>query len=73
MARMTSVRFAALALLVLAVPSAAPAHATTAKPAVRAAKPAAAALPWSADDYARALAEARARHVPIFVEAWAPW
>jgi thiol:disulfide interchange protein len=25
------------------------------------------------DDYARALAEARARHVPIFVDAWATW
>jgi len=28
---------------------------------------------WIADDYARALAEAKARHVPIFVDAWAPW
>jgi tetratricopeptide (TPR) repeat protein len=25
------------------------------------------------DDYDRALAEARARHVPLFVDAWAPW
>ncbi len=30
-------------------------------------------LPWVADDYAKALADARARHVPIFVELWAPW
>jgi hypothetical protein len=31
------------------------------------------AVPFLADDYAGALAAARARHVPIFVEAWAPW
>jgi hypothetical protein len=30
-------------------------------------------LPFIDDDYSRALAEARARHVPIFLEAWAPW
>ena len=30
-------------------------------------------LPFIADDYTRALAEARARKVPIFVESWAPW
>ena len=30
-------------------------------------------LPFIEDDYSRALAEARARHVPIFVETWAPW
>ena len=30
-------------------------------------------LPFIADDYPRALAEARTRKVPIFVEAWAPW
>jgi hypothetical protein len=44
-------------------------------PARPAAKPAARkpVLPFVADDYARALAEARARQVPIFVESWAPW
>jgi len=26
-----------------------------------------------ADDYTRAVAEARARRVPLFIEAWAPW
>jgi hypothetical protein len=31
------------------------------------------AVPFVADDYAHALAVARAKHVPIFVEAWAPW
>jgi hypothetical protein len=31
------------------------------------------ALPFVADDYAAALAEARAQRLPLFVEAWAPW
>jgi hypothetical protein len=31
------------------------------------------ALPFIDDDYARALVEARARKLPLFVEAWAPW
>jgi len=30
-------------------------------------------VPFIADDYARAVAEAKARGVPIFIEAWAPW
>jgi len=30
-------------------------------------------LPFIEDDYPRALALAKSRHVPIFVEAWAPW
>lgn len=41
-----------------------------------AAAPAAASsavVPFIEDDYGRALAEARARNVPMFVEAWAPW
>ncbi|HEX5135061.1 MAG TPA: hypothetical protein VFW81_06710, partial [Thermoanaerobaculia bacterium] len=29
-------------------------------------------LPW-VDDYGKAVAQARAKNVPIFVEAWAPW
>jgi hypothetical protein len=29
-------------------------------------------LPW-VDDYSKAVAEARAKNLPIFVEAWAPW
>lgn len=32
-----------------------------------------AALPFIADDYPTALAEARARKLPLFVESWAPW
>jgi len=31
------------------------------------------ALPFVSDDYAKALAEARAQKLPLFIEAWAPW
>jgi hypothetical protein len=30
-------------------------------------------VPFIADDYTKAVAEARARKVPLFIEAWAPW
>ena len=30
-------------------------------------------LPFIEDDYPRALSEARAKRLPIFVDAWAPW
>ncbi|HKR66779.1 MAG TPA: hypothetical protein VJZ00_23840 [Thermoanaerobaculia bacterium] len=30
-------------------------------------------LPFVEDNYQRAVQEARAKNVPIFVEAWAPW
>ena len=30
-------------------------------------------LPFIKDDYTKALAQARQRHVPMFVEVWAPW
>jgi hypothetical protein len=30
-------------------------------------------LPFVEDDYARALAEARALQRPLFIESWAPW
>lgn len=30
-------------------------------------------LPFIPDDYAKAVAEAKAKKVPIFVDAWAPW
>jgi len=54
-------RFAALALAGgLALVSAAPAASRS-------------VLPWVEDDYAKALSQARAKDVPIFVEAWAPW
>ncbi|HXK12812.1 MAG TPA: hypothetical protein VMT70_24475 [Vicinamibacteria bacterium] len=31
------------------------------------------ALPFVSDDYGKALAEARAQKLPLFIEAWAPW
>ncbi len=31
------------------------------------------ALTFIEDDYSKAAARAKARNVPIFVEAWAPW
>jgi len=31
------------------------------------------ALPFVSNDYPKALAEARAQRLPLFVEAWAPW
>ncbi|HVR37476.1 MAG TPA: hypothetical protein VMU84_00150 [Thermoanaerobaculia bacterium] len=30
-------------------------------------------LPFIEDDYATAVARAKAKNVPIFVETWAPW
>jgi hypothetical protein len=30
-------------------------------------------LPFIQDDYAKALAEAKARKLPLFIESWAPW
>ncbi|MEO8504958.1 MAG: hypothetical protein ABI609_13755 [Acidobacteriota bacterium] len=30
-------------------------------------------LPWIEDDYARAVAQAKALKVPLFLEASAPW
>ena len=30
-------------------------------------------LPFIHDDFSAALAQAKAKKVPIFVEAWAPW
>lgn len=45
--------------------AAAPASAGPAKPA--------SVLPFHEDDYDKAIAEAKARNLPVFVEAWAPW
>jgi len=28
---------------------------------------------WISDDWPKAAAEAKARNVPVFVDAWAPW
>ena len=30
-------------------------------------------VPFIDDDYGKALAEARAKNIPLFIEAWAPW
>jgi hypothetical protein len=30
-------------------------------------------LPFIENDYAKAVARARAKNVPLFVEVWAPW
>jgi opacity protein-like surface antigen len=38
-------------------------------PAVRAAD----AVPFIEDNYTKALAQAKSKNLPIFVEAWAPW
>ena len=40
-----------------------PGHSPGAKPA----------LPFISNDYPKALAQARAREVPLFIESWAPW
>lgn len=33
----------------------------------------ASALPFIENDYAKALARAKTKNLPIFVDAWAPW
>ncbi len=58
-------RLAPLLVLFL-TSSAAPAASTKAAPAKE-------VLPFIEDDFPKALAEARAKNVPIFIEAWAPW
>jgi hypothetical protein len=65
-------RMPILALLVLLVPAA---RASSAPPAAASpgTKVAAPVLPWIEDDYTRAVAQAKARKIPIFVESWAPW
>ena len=63
-----------LAALVLASAAlAAPARGHAAPTSAARTAHARAVLPFIADDYERALHEARARKVPIFIEAWAPW
>ena len=34
---------------------------------------AATVLPFIADDYGNAMAKAKQRNLPLFVECWAPW
>jgi thioredoxin-like negative regulator of GroEL len=74
--RMLSIVFGA-ALLCAPRPSSAAAPAASPTPAApkveRSPLLAPTSVPFIEDDYAAALAEARARKVPLFVEAWAPW
>ena len=65
-----SFRILASVALLGAAFSAAPAAAIPAKPAPAGPK---AVLPWIEDDWSKAVATAKARKVPIFVESWAPW
>lgn len=61
-------RFAAgLAALTMMTAQTLPAIAAQAKPESHA------VLPFIEDDYAKALAEAKASKKPIFVDVWAPW
>ncbi|HKE21260.1 MAG TPA: hypothetical protein VKB88_02660 [Bryobacteraceae bacterium] len=30
-------------------------------------------LPWVENSFSKAMAEAKSRNVPLFVEVWAPW
>ena len=64
-------RFASI--LVLGVLAAGPAAWARQAPGAACVASAARPLPFLSDDYARALAEARARELPLFIEAWAPW
>ena len=57
----------ALTLAAATLPAASSAVAATAGSAPRP------VLPFIGDDYPRALAEARARKLPLFIESWAPW
>lgn len=59
---------AALLAALLVPPPGAAAATKAAKPA-----PAGHVLPWIEDDLTRALTEAKARKLPVFVESWAPW
>lgn len=49
------------------------AGAPAAAPAASAPQGAKMVLPFHEDAYAGALAEARAKKLPLFIEAWAPW
>src|SRR5215203_771656 len=66
--------FRRLLLLALTVAlAAAPAAAKSASPSKAAPAAHALAVPFIADDYETALAQARERNVPIFMDAWATW
>jgi len=60
------------ALLLCGAALAAPPQAAAAK-AAKSAPAAQPAVPFVENDYAKALADAQKRNVPIFVDIWAPW
>ena len=60
-----------LTIPILALAATAPPRAAATRSAPHAA--AGPVLPWIEDDYTRAIAKAKARKTPIFVESWAPW
>ncbi len=72
----TSILIATLAILTSVPASAAPtpgraASASRSRPSATAAwKP---VVPFIEDDFGRALALARERKLPVFIEGWAPW
>ncbi len=75
MVRMETCRFAIVATAV-ALSFLGSAAAVVGGPARKDASPGHAAgpvLPWIEDDFARAVTEAKARKLPMFVESWAPW
>lgn len=53
--------------------SGSPAAGAASKRAASVPEPDRSILPWIEDDFERALAEAKERTVPLFVESWAPW
>jgi hypothetical protein len=63
------------ALLASTTPTPAPTyHAQAAKPPAAAASPAwHPVVPFIEDDFGRALAVAKSRKLPVFIEGWAPW
>lgn len=65
-----SLRTLAFVALLGAACSASPAAAIPATPAPAGPRM---VLPWIEDDWSKAVATAKARKVPIFVESWAPW
>lgn len=60
-------------VLALALGALLPAVRASAIPAKAPAAGPKSALPWIEDDWSKAVATAKARKVPIFVESWAPW
>lgn len=69
--RRAATALASLFLTLSAPNAASPALPST--PTRPTAEPTKKSVPFIEDDYTGALAEARARNLPLFIEAWAPW